>query len=895
MIFNFNNVYAENARVGTTTSRTDATTCEFKYNNGECHRDYDITISYGGVNYAGYCADFGAHLDTYYDQQTGLANVNNYQCTVEENTQISSILGASGYTQSEKTAALRGITAGLTTDNQKVQDLLNGASGTSALSLIKIGEGKNSVTYSINTSLDMSKVSFTCGSGCSNVSVSGKTLTVQLQNGACTFNITATYPGSTNSSNTTNSSISGGTTTVTTTTKILHCVNDYGQEVYGVYNDNSSSTTPPTSTPNPGTPGMVTQNFSGSLDRCNEEPNKCNQQTEFNIPAYCDDAGDKQITITAPNDVKYCILNGKDEAGNTYKMTDGQVKEDNPYCAVYCKEDYKMTMPGAKYSDSGRYFELQNTVVEATRTCYATNTKGNSDNPAIDIEQFITDVKAKQIRVIQAYDEYKKAEKELKLAKDAEGRPDYDPGCKGKIGPNYKSDSESYVGARAVCNDTTGKCEKRDETHETDSYSWGTYNTMEEPDNPNVAYYCNDNTSNVDRPDFEGKVTQAKNNIIDAVNDLKRTIEHMEDCYNWTNNLCLDTLVNFDYEEQYSTNINYELVVGGGTFVGKDATYSNAKTIDNAYTTNNGENLENVNYVYCDENGCNNSNSATLAEKISTLATHQYFRKIEVKGNAEYANTQKFQTNYPSGTIDTVADQSAIRYNYSYLGTVFPVALNTPYGVYNWTLNFTKLGQYNEGTGCRNGRLDDVAKALGKSASAGIEYVCVYIVDCPDCDYECIDPSGNNCIIPDPEPKCDDCDVYCTNCIFNGEATYEYRVIGSEVNPNERKQGANWENEKGQETIKEIESNGENIYIDAEYTYVMDASNMKAIRDYNKKTGTYVAEDLTFHDAEGIANAYGTSSFLDNGQKNGFFTEKKRNKNWTQWTNISDNIGPAWK
>ncbi len=189
-----------------------------------------------------------------------------------------------------------------------------------------------------------------------------------------------------------------------------------------------------------------------------------------------------------------------------------------------------------------------------------------------------------------------------------------------------------------------------------------------------------------------------------------------------------------------------------------------------------------------------------------------------------------------------------------------------------------------------DGRLDDVIRAQGKSIGAGLEYVCVYVVDCDDCDYECV---GEGCLIPD-EPKCPECDVYCSNCIFNGDGlTVNYRMIGDDTNPNERKMGSNWENEKGQRVLKEIESDGEDIYIEAEYTFIMSANNMKAIRDYNKETGTYVAEDLAFHDAGGIRNAYGTSSFLDNGERNGFFKEVKRNTSWKQWENIGNNMGPA--
>lgn len=895
-IINVHNVYAGkadgNAAVGTTTSRVDAQgTCPFKYViNGQevCHHDYDIKINYGGVEYTGYCADFNVALDTYYNQQTGMLNTNNYHCTVEENSKIYSALSADGYSQSQKTAALRNITEGLVTNDQTVQDLLNGVGGANSIVLTKIGESKNSVTYSINTSLDMSKVSFTCGAGCSNVSVSGKVLTVTLQNGACSFAFSAKYAG-----NTTNTNTGGTINTTTTNGKVLKCTNDAGQTVYGVYEDSSTTTKPNEST----TPGVITQNFSGTLTNCGEEPNKCKEQTQFNVPTYCDDAGEEKITIKAPNDVKYCILNGKDEAGNTYKMT-GQGLDNNPYCAVFCKEDYEITMPGATYSDSGRYFELQNTVVKAKRTCYATNPKGNSDDPAIDIEQFIADVRSKQQELIEAKEAYLKA----KATEQAPIETHTESDCDGTY-EWFTKDSVSYTGVElGNCDAQTGVCQFRNATHSTESYRWGTSSNKHTEQSTSPQNYgeeiCVGDRNTTEAPDFASMRANAEGRLNEIQNQLRTMIDHMEKCYSWVNNLCLDTLVNFDYNEQYSTNINYELVAGGGTFVGKNATYkSGSKTIDNNYTANENASLESPGYVFCNTEICNYSN---VAKDISTLRNKLYFRKIEVDGSAEYANTQAFQTNYPSGTIDTVADPSAIRYNYSYLGTVFPVALNTPTGVYNWTLNFSKLGQYNEGESCRNGRLDEVAKALNKSTSAGLQYVCVYVVDCPDCDYECLDPSGNNCIIPDPKPQCPDCDVYCENCIFDGdESTFFFRIIGSDTNPNDRGLGNNLTNAKGEETLKAIESAGENIYKEPEYTFVIDALKMQAIRKHNRETGTYIEQNLNYGAVNGVGNIAGYSSFLrdgNNGVNKKYFVSGTLNNDWTLWSGDTDaNTGPAWK
>lgn len=879
--FNITNVYAGNATGGVTSNGEED--CSIKYDgedangntvSGVCHHNYGIEINYNGQKFEGYCGDLNKHLS---------GGQSSYTCEEVADASLAYILG-SNYSRSEKTAALRGYTTGLKNNNANASQLLADAQNGAGLSLVKVAENGNVVTYQVSTGLNASDIKFTCGAGCSNISYSGSTLTVTVTQGACSYSFTASYPGIV--------STPGG--------RVLRC---HSRELQDVYILDISDTTSSSGTTTTG--DRTTQSFSGSLENtgsdyykkyCDgeEKPNKCNEKTEIVIPTYCDDPNDEKITITAPKDVQYCILNGRDDAGNTYKMDDNQISKDNPYCAVYCKEDYEMTMPGAQYTNSGSYFSLKNTVVKATRTCYATNPKGNSDEPQILIDEFITQIIAKQKELLAARNAYLKAKLEKELSdspKETEMR-----GCHKSVGTKYEITSESFTGVNEnpQCDQRTGICQVVGQTHSTDDYAWGVVSVSVSEskgytDNSGLYHEgsCSASPSTAEKPDFAGKLAEAESNLIRIQNELKQMTDWMHECYNWVNNLCMDTQVQFDYNEQYSTDINYQLVSGGGTFTGNDATYGTSKNIDRNYNANSGSSLENPGYVYCDTTTCNHTN---IAEQISTLQNHLYYRKIEVSGTAEYANIQQFQTNYPHGTIDTVADQSALRYNYSYLGAVFPIALNTPTGVYKWTLNFSGLGQYNDSVGCRNGRLDDVIRAQGKSVGAGLEYVCVYVVDCDDCDYECV---GEGCLIPD-EPKCPECDVYCTNCIFNGDGlTVNYRMIGDDPNPNERAMGSNWTNEKGQKVLEEILKLGQEIYIEAQYTYVMDANNMKATRDYNKETGTYVAEDLVFHDAGGIRNAYGTSSFLDNGEKNGFFKEIKRNKNWQQWENVGNNMGTA--
>lgn len=107
----------------------------------------------------------------------------------------------------------------------------------------------------------------------------------------------------------------------------------------------------------------------------------CN--TNIDVPKTCSDFSEgefekgKTATISGPKDIKVCVMDGSDEANNSYKLTknvsvngnDSYSFSDNKYCKVSCKEDYSFDLPTGRYVISGRYFELQ-MGVSATKTCY---------------------------------------------------------------------------------------------------------------------------------------------------------------------------------------------------------------------------------------------------------------------------------------------------------------------------------------------------------------------------------------------------------------------------------------------------------------------------------------------------------------------------------------------
>lgn len=938
---NVENVFAANATVGVSGNPSGG--------------HYPISIYYNGEELTGYCAKKGDHLQGYWALKE--KGIKNYSCEVDNSTngaKVAYILNSS-YDDNTKEDAIRYVISGQTTSNSAALQLINEVNGVSGLMLTKTSENENVVTYTINAAVVPQNIRFECGKNCESVSYDGdKTVKVTVKAPSCSYEFKIIGAGA---------GASGGA---------LRCspVASRDQITYAATGSsgNSGTTTPTTggSESAQTITGSLSNKSSGYYKKyCDNGDNKCQGVTKISTPEYCD-MPRENIEITAPENVINDIIGCDDDAGNTYQSTqDGIV--DNPYCSVWCKEDYKMELPGPQFTTSGRYFTLDPTIVKVTRTCYAGNGNNNetkakkadgTTNYGIDIVKFIEDVTKKQKELVGYYNTYKRLEKEIdlinKTTTPTSTTKSKTSDCNDENTYNYYEVAAStYKGYNLNCNEQTGKCEATLADKGTNSHSWGQKVTVKETTDSNGAKTCSNEFSQGEYATkgelinhLNGLKNQAKENMDAARNQLKEMNEHMEKCYSWANDLCYGPNVEFDYNEQYNTDINYERTDSdtNPTENSKDeATYS--KTVGDDYNADGNGNLVDVNYLFCDTGGCNNTNPETKAEKISTLVEELYYRKIEIKeAEAKYDNKQTFQSKYPHGTLDKAPEGSEkLPPNYEYLGAVFPVALKTPIGVYKWRLDFDKVGQYNDKTGqCtfeKLGRLNEVAAKVAVNGvdhiGSEIGYVCVYVVDCPGCEYECTCPEnlpdGYNCekylgedgyVCKITTPDCPECEVRCINCVFDGDDTFYYRTVSlnyetDDLNPNNRKLGPNWDsenNEKAKDTLygkDGITTLGEEAYKTAEYTFTITPSHMKAIRDYNRDTGTYVAEDLTYGEVEGVSNIAGYSKFLrgdstqysDKTFNTKFFKSATLNTKWHLWTSgiqeavvsVDNNIGPAWK
>lgn len=649
-------------------------------------------------------------------------------------------------------------------------------------------------------------------------------------------------------------------------------------------------------------------------------PNHCSAQTEVNIPTYCDNADGKEISITAPTDTDSCIIKAKDEAGNSYQ---DQVVS-NDYCSVYCKEDYNISLPGAQYANSGKYFKMKNTVVKATRTCYVASAKNEKNTNGINTTKFISDVKELQKKVVDEYNKYIEA-KEISAVVNDSSKMESKTSTNAASGwhctvkdpknPNNCLKGENTCSATEDKTYSQAKSDLTITIYKVDSITFNAdgsiasmptiTKTIKKEDMWTGTKYTSTNSGSTCASTTDSKTASkysaSSEDLTSAVNALKAALANISQCYSWDNNMCLDPIVNFKYSEPY--NVKFDKVKENtGTTI---ENYSSDKTIyQSKQTVSFGKDqLKEYKYLSCGTNGCQTEGSKTGNINLA----YQFISKSK-EMSVEYNNKTEFATNYPHGTV-TEANKDKLQHNYEYLGAVFPLAMKTEKGIYNWTLSFKNLGQYNNGS-CKLGRLNAVADKLGKTTDAEVGYACIYVADCPDCDYGCQCPenlpNGYECIkrgkwqcdiIPPDDKKCPDCDVDCVNCIFDGNSMVNYRTISvNELNPNNREIGNNWGTEKGKTTEKAIEQNGENIYKKPEYSYTITPTQMKEIRDYNKKKGTYVADDLSYEAQGGFSNARGISSFLTNG-KNKMFTENARNNKWTLWNGAIDEngTGPSWK
>ena len=392
--------------------------------------------------------------------------------------------------------------------------------------------------------------------------------------------------------------------------------------------------------------------------------------------------------------------------------------------------------------------------------------------------------------------------------------------------------------------------------------------------------------------------------LIDDQKAIDNIIKQYNSCSSWTNNMTTNPEVTFSYDDMFNKEMSKGRMTGSFNNVTPKAQISSESNnitneeyfygdISNQYTAIGYSNTTNDKIgrtkIVCDGSGCH-------TESYEMIAARWVRKSIAKEGT--YTTDKDISTYTPYGTIEfnskNAGGNDALRTQLN--KDVIPISLRTKTGVFNFTIKYNNLGQSNSNSSSlgrvittdtsKNSVLkayndktkykeeDKVCKNTKIDTSATMEqnaaYVCHYLNNCPDCTLACDDE--NNCEFN----ECNDnkCVLTCKNCIFDGNTTtYNYRVVSNNSLFNSNRDdnsGYNWNygkgpNEdssnnldvieaKGRETIKEIETQGNSTYEGTpEYSYILNATQMKNIRKYNSVVGSY--NNLTTGSDYGNENA----------------------------------------
>ena len=392
--------------------------------------------------------------------------------------------------------------------------------------------------------------------------------------------------------------------------------------------------------------------------------------------------------------------------------------------------------------------------------------------------------------------------------------------------------------------------------------------------------------------------------LLADVQAIQNIINKYNSCSSWTNNMTTNPEITFSYDDMFNKEMSKGRMTGSFNNASPKAQISSESNnitneeyfygdISNQYTAIGYSNTTNDKIsrtkVVCDGSGCH-------TESYEMIAARWVRKSIAKEGT--YTTDKDISTYTPYGTIEfnskNAGGNDALRTQLN--KDVIPISLRTKTGVFNFTIKYNNLGQSNS-NGSSLGRVittdtsknsvlkayndktkykeeDKVCKNTKIDTSATMEqnaaYVCHYLNNCPDCTLACDDE--NNCEFN----ECNDnkCVLTCKNCIFDGNTTtYNYRVVSNNSLFNSNRDdnsGYNWNygkgpNEdsssnldvieaKGRETIKEIETQGNSTYEGTpEYSYILNATQMKNIRKYNSVVGSY--NNLTTGSDYGNENA----------------------------------------
>lgn len=607
----------------------------------------------------------------------------------------------------------------------------------------------------------------------------------------------------------------------------------------------------------------------------------CGEACKTNIsePICSTSESESTAKINTDEDIKKCILDNVDDAGNTYQFTSSAGGIDNDYCKVFCKEDYAEIRfnPIVEDVKCGGYFKLTSHI-EGKKTCY---TGGQTDTKQIDKEKFLNDIIDAQKRMIEAYDDYlnyTQANKDTGSESEECGG-----GCCNTVSiliwstTQNGTDYEGYEIDKTKSNYETGEivAKKVTKKHYADTSGGGGCEggTPCENEGDRCCGSYTNTCKSGDPAEFqlEQKIKAAKTAYEQAYEDYKRILNDYNACTTgWVNEYPFSQKIKYYYDENRGGTENYtpyiEKITGSGKdeliedengikestttisfctgeadktyectngkLPDKDESIENGSVSEYNYKSTYGEVFELFEFSYCTEkDGCK-------TEKVHV--SQALFVKKEVEKKQDYITPTAFYQIAANGKITTAGDSySGTDVQLEALTNALPVSTSTVGGGV-FKLLIEDLGEFYDTK--ELGRLidyegdkesDSVIKAVGITSVDFKDggYTCRYespcrSKDCPDCIFTC---EGDGCSwIPCEGDNCSD---KCVSCIFNlGELSITHKTIStSNFNSAGRTFGYNWVASssdpalallvlKANKTISQIEEKNETIYGDTKDT-----------------------------------------------------------------------------
>lgn len=537
-------------------------------------------------------------------------------------------------------------------------------------------------------------------------------------------------------------------------------------------------------------------------DICNGTKSVPRACTEFSDSHLVECENNADAIIKDSDKVKTCILDYVDENDNPYEFTDRGANTDNPYCKIYCKEDYKFGLPTGKWTESGKKFTLK-VDVSGTKSCYTSK---------IDTPKFIADLQTLENRILNGEQSnpdvihaYNQAVSNYNYCTE----PVNNWGQKMDFGKQniYVTYDENYVSL--VNNDIDGKDNMirlsiLDETNK--QYE-------------NSNWYCTGDNADVN--ERYNKCINGRDYI-----DSSKITDKIEIKYSCDNGMCKYR----DGEKIKKMSVNKASYVSSTST--QSATYAPPVLFATRVLSGTVDLWSKVEKDCKSPEGCNYDDlSSTITVTTGNLQTTENYKDVQAK----------------VGDLPVQLNKTRGAYRFEVLFE----------GVGEYFNQYTSLS--------KSGRLlGDTRKVKLTNYDNEFEgnYYCSYVVNCPSCGYSCV-PDAKQGIVCDAEPTCNGkaCATTCfPNCLYdsskenyeNNNRGYNFsarQISPSNINPTNRELGINLANEKGQTFMSDVQKTGDVDFdkVDNGYEITFDRDSIMKIREYNRnhlKDGGFASSEM---------------------------------------------------